>query len=505
MPDQDQRDPLDEVRVAAHGLERLAGDRHRIGVGQEAEVLADDLLDRPAEERGARVGHEREDAVAVGTPDDVGRRLDQPAEARLLVGHPREQVRVGQRDRGLVGETLEQVEVVGLERPWLGGRDRERPDDVAPGRSQRRRGHADETHPAGHVLVVGLVRDPRIGHVVRRPDGHAVLGRKAVDAATEREPHAHEPAADLGVGAAGDHDRDQVAAGRGHPGQVCTIGLEEALRILDDALEDLVRVAQGGDAGRDVAQRALGLGPAGEGLARALELVDEPGVGDGDRGLLGEAAQHRGIELVEGIGIVADDLDRAERSGLADDRRGDQVAHRRELGQRVGQVVVLELGGAVVADMDDPSLGHGLAGHALPEPEAVHLERLALLDGQAGVVRPDQALALRVVLVDHRAVGPEQPARLVDDVLEDLVRLAQRGDARGDLRAGCAPHRPVARRRSAIAPAPPSGWRSRSRSRRGSRAPTASRRRRRCRSRAHARRPRARRAAARPRPSTGRR
>ena len=32
-----------------------------------------------------------------------------------------------------------------------------------------------------------------------------------------------------------------------------------------------------------------------------FELLDEPGVGDGDGGLLGEAAEDRGVEVVEGV------------------------------------------------------------------------------------------------------------------------------------------------------------------------------------------------------------
>ena len=46
----------------------------------------------------------------------------------------------------------------------------------------------------------------------------------------------------------------------------------------------------GRHAGRDLAQRPLRVGPPGDLRARALELVDQAGVGDGDGGLVGQRA-----------------------------------------------------------------------------------------------------------------------------------------------------------------------------------------------------------------------
>ena len=176
------------------------------------------------------------------------------------------------------------------------------------------------------VDVVGLLRDPRVGEVVDGRDRHALLGGQAVDPAAEREPHAQQPVAGLGVGAAGDDDRDEVRPVVGHPGQVGAVGAEQALGLLDDPLEDDVGLAQGGDAGGDVAQRAFGLGAPRDRLPRALQLLDEPGVGDGDGGLVGEAAEDRLVDRVEGVALVAVHLDRPERALVADDRRDDEVA-----------------------------------------------------------------------------------------------------------------------------------------------------------------------------------
>ena len=208
---------------------------------------------------------------------------------------------------------------------------------------------------------------------------------------------------------------------------------EQALRVLDDPLEHLVRVRQRRDPGRDVPERPLGLGPASEGHSGPLQLVDQPGVRDRDGRLLGQASEHGRVEVVEGVRPVAQHLDRAEGACLADDRRRDQVADAGPLDERIRQGVVLEIAGKVVAGVDDPGLGHGLARHALAQAQVGHLDRLALLGLEPGVVGPLERPAFGVVLVDQATVGAQQPPRLVDDVLEDLVRFAQGRDPRRDL------------------------------------------------------------------------
>ena len=280
------------------------------------------------------------------------------------------------------------------------------------------------------------VRDPLVGHVVEGPDRLALFGGEAVDARPEPELLAHQPLARRVVGRPGHHDGDQVRAGGAHPGQVRPVGGEQALGVLDHALEDLVGVGQGRDPRRDVAQRPFRLGPALEGHPGALQLLDEPRVGDGDGGLFGEAAQHRGVEVVEGVGPAAHDLDRAQRARVADDRRHDEVADPGRLDQRIDQVVVLEVALEVVADVDDAALGDGLARHALAQAQVRHPEGLALLVGDAGVVGPLERAGLGVVLVDEGAVGAQEALRLVDHVLQDLVRLAQGRDPRRDLAQG---------------------------------------------------------------------
>ena len=100
----------------------------------------------------------------------------------------------------------------------------------------------------------------------------------------------------LASDAAGHDHGDEVGPVVGHPGQVRAVGAEQALGLLDDPFEDDLGLAQRGDPGRDVAQRAFGLGAQGDRPPRALELLDQARVGDRDRGLVGEAAEDRLVD-----------------------------------------------------------------------------------------------------------------------------------------------------------------------------------------------------------------
>ena len=227
----------------------------------------------------------------------------------------------------------------------------------------------------GDLVVVAVVGDPRVGDVVRRPDRLAELGGEPVDPAAHREAQAEQPGLDLGIRRAGHHDRDEVRAVLGHPGQVRAVGPQQAHRLVDDPVEDDLRLAQRGDPGGDVAQGPFRVGPPGDGRLRALQLLDQPRVGDRDGRLVGQPAEDRGIDVVEGVAVAPVDLDRAERSLVADDRGDDQVADPRPLGHRVGLREVLELAGEVVARGDDPSLEHRPTGQPLADAEAGRAHR----------------------------------------------------------------------------------------------------------------------------------
>ena len=75
------------------------------------------------------------------------------------------------------------------------------------------------------------------------------------------------------------------------------VGPDQAAGLLDDVLEDLRRLAQDRDPGRDLAQRLLRLGAPGERVARPVELVDQARRADRDRGLVGDGLEQRRVRL----------------------------------------------------------------------------------------------------------------------------------------------------------------------------------------------------------------
>ena len=136
--------------------------------------------------------------------------------------------------------------------------------------------------------------------VVVGPDRPDLLGREAVDPAAERELHSLEPRFGVGVHPAGDDHGHEVGPVVGHPGEVGAVRGEEAPRLLDDAGEELARVAQRRDPRRDVAERSLGLGPRLQLALGLLQLVDQAGVEHRDRRLVGERAEEVRLVRAEG-------------------------------------------------------------------------------------------------------------------------------------------------------------------------------------------------------------
>ena len=216
------------------------------------------------------------------------------------------------------------------------------------------------------------------------------------------------------------------------------IGAQQPARLVDDALEQVARLADGGDPRADLAQRPFGLGAPLDDGARSGQLVDASRVADGDRGLRREGGQHLPVGVVVGGDLARHDRQGADRAGLAGQRDGDDGAdpgRGDELARRVvaDEAVVDE----VVVGVDRALLGERGAGHGLAGLEAAGL-RPVRDDGhgRAGRVRPAQRLDGRVPQVDPGAVGLEQAGRFVDDLLEHLVGLEDGRHARRDLAQG---------------------------------------------------------------------
>ena len=134
------------------------------------------------------------------------------------------------------------------------------------------RGHAPDAQSLGDVLVVGLVRDARVGEVVLRPDDLATGRGEAIDATVERELELEHPGLGRLVRCADEDDRAEMRAVLGEQGQMGAVRAEQPARLLDDRVEDRPRLMEGRDPAGDVAKGPLGLDPAGEllrGTARA--------------------------------------------------------------------------------------------------------------------------------------------------------------------------------------------------------------------------------------------
>ena len=211
----------------------------------------------------------------------------------------------------------------------------------------------------------------------------------------ERELEVEHPAARLVVDA-GRHDRPEVAAVLGHERQVRAVRADEPAGLVDDELEDLVGVAQGGDPGRDLAQRPLVLGQPGQLAPRDVEVVDEPGVGDRDGRLGREAPDEVGVALAEGVRPGRVDLEGAERTGVADDRRGEHRAVAGGLEEAVRLRRGRELGGQVVVGDEDPALRDRPARQADADRQGqLAHEALVEAPAHAVVVGPAQEVARR--------------------------------------------------------------------------------------------------------------
>ena len=397
---------------------------------KEALRLVDDVLEQVARlaDRGDPGSDLTERLLGLGAPgDDIAR----SRQLLDLTGVP-------DRDRGLGGERREHLGIRVVVGGGLAGHGRQCPEGtgVAGQRDPDHRpdpGIGDEL--AGRVVPL----ESLVGEVVVGPDRTL-----------------------LGIGGAGDRlarlqaarpgpfgDGGHRVAGRVRPAQGVDLGvvqvdpgtvrLEEAGRLLDDLLEDLGRVEDGRHAGGDLAQCPLRVGPPRDLGVGPLELEDQPRVGDGDRGLVGESQQERPVVGVEGVGPVAVDGDRADDDVAVDHRGGDDredadLAHELVAFRGVSETIVRE----VIAGPFDALGPDGQAGDPRVRGELGLVEEVCVGPGPQPdpVGRPHLGRPRRSEQVDHRPDRPEQADRGIDHRLEDLVLVAHRADPGGDLAQG---------------------------------------------------------------------
>ena len=224
---------------------------------------------------------------------------------------------------------------------------------------------------------------------------------------------------------------------------------EQAGRLVDGQLEDLLRVAQADDPAADLAQRPLRVGPALDVRPGAAQLLDEVGVGHRRGGVVGERPDERDLLVAERVGPAGERAHRAEHPAAAAERGDEERPDREVVDEAVGAGEVDEgRVGRVVAGHDDLVAGDGLAEHPDADVDLQRADpRAALVVGDPGVGREAEDAGRLVEEVGHRAVGPQEAGGLVDRPVEDRGRVrwgglrglvaGRRSPGRGRLPARC--------------------------------------------------------------------
>ena len=189
----------------------------------------------------------------------------------------------------------------------------------------------------------------------------------------------------------------------------------QPLRSVHDLLQQLVRIANGGDLGGQLLQRALRLDPQRQ-LRRLLP------VGDGGGGMVAKGPQQADLCLAErcrpvGIGAHGADHPLPRHQG-----RDRHRAHARRPHDLIGHLQVLEaLVDRVVVGDGQLAPADGRAEHPDPDGQAQVTDQApGATVGDARVVGKAQHLAGLVDQVDHRAVCLQQAGHLRDGALQQL-------------------------------------------------------------------------------------
>ena len=296
------------ARLEAAGRGPLGHDRHRVA-GRIRPAQRVDLgvvqVDPRAvrfEQPGRLVDDLLEDLGGLEDGRHAGRDLAQglfrvgsTGELRARASQCVDEPRVGDRDGGLAGKREDQARIGLAERPAFLGVDL---DDAERAGVAGDRGGDHRLEPGALVELGRFGRRREERREVAVGDDDPVLG----DGGPGRPDADRDPELRPLLGA--EHARQAVVVG---PVEVAgrrveevedhAVGPNQAPGLGDDVLEDLRRLAQDRDPGSDLAQRLLRLRPPGERLARAVQLVDQAGRADRDRGLIGDRLEQRAVLL----------------------------------------------------------------------------------------------------------------------------------------------------------------------------------------------------------------
>ena len=186
----------------------------------------------------------------------------------------------------------------------------------------------------------------------------------------------------------------------------------ELLCVVRDAVEDGLDVEAGrADRFEHVAHRRLA-------FECPVEIVEQIGVGDGDRRLIGEGLQDRQLRRLEGANLEPADVDAPDPVAVVDECNSRPASDSELLGKRVQDWIVDR---SEIVDADRGMSGRGLGG-ALGRPGDHPCKHV----GTRAASRFD-ANTLRVADEDRSAVGLAQPDSFGQDSVEHDVEFSGMG------------------------------------------------------------------------------
>ncbi len=342
-------------------------------------------------------------------PDRAGQlprpRLQLPEQANIL-----------DRDDGLVGEGLEQLDLGVGERRGLGLVDVDR----ANGKPIAQHRDGEDASEFGRlregaVLVLGI--RVHIGDAHDRPGkngpagGEAPAGTAGVDAAKRIGPFRP----DLGLC----REVDQLAIKGRHD---TAGGATESQRGVGDAIEHRLDVGRRArDDPQDLRRRGLLLQRFGQVSVARLQLLEKTDVLDRDDGLVGEGLHE--LDLILRKRSLAGDHDGTERAPVADHRRrqhGTIVVGSRDIAELVLGIQ------AHIGNVNDRAIENGptrIGATRRPSRESLsyHGEGFG-----ARIVRRDEPLHLAIEQEEVRVERVAQPDRTLGDRVEHGLHVRRR-------------------------------------------------------------------------------